>query len=109
MVRALQRSILGRNCGASFCSTIIVRTPRNPRSMASVRPVGPAPTMRTCASIVDLISPGRARAFPVITPNISIRGFHLSGFEIGELGSLLHEIAHGALERLEAPLGGRPQ
>src|SRR5215472_10236849 len=39
----------------------------------------------------------------------SIRGFHLSGLEIGELGSLLHEIAYGALERLEAPLGGRPQ
>src|SRR5262249_31271192 len=40
---------------------------------------------------------------------ISICGFHLSGLKIGELGSLLHEIAYGALERLEAPLGGRPQ
>src|SRR5256885_7838588 len=47
MLRALQRSILGRNCGASFCSIKTQRIPRRPRSSASVRPTGPAPTMRT--------------------------------------------------------------
>src|ERR1043165_5231429 len=47
MVRALQRSILGRNCGASFCSIRTQRTPRCPSAMASVSPTGPAPTMRT--------------------------------------------------------------
>src|SRR5215212_9132937 len=47
MVRALQRSIFGRNCGASFFSTSVQRTPRWPRSTASVSPTGPAPTMRT--------------------------------------------------------------
>src|ERR1044072_4784281 len=47
MVRALQRSILGRNCGASFCSIRTQATPRRPSAMASVSPTGPAPTMRT--------------------------------------------------------------
>src|SRR5436305_2219884 len=47
MLRALQRSIFGRNCGASFCSIRMQRTPRRPRSYASVRPTGPAPTIRT--------------------------------------------------------------
>src|SRR5712691_9724156 len=84
MVRALQRSILGRNCGASFCSTTVQRTPRRPRSMASVRPVGPAPMMRTWVSM-------------------SIR------LELGELGALLHDVADGALERLQAAVGGRAQ
>src|SRR6185437_7273522 len=50
MVRALQRSILGRNCGDSFCSIRIQRTPRRPRSMASVKPTGPAPTIMTWVS-----------------------------------------------------------
>ena len=30
MVRALHRSIFGRNCGASFCSISVQRTPRMP-------------------------------------------------------------------------------
>src|SRR6187401_3182183 len=47
MVRALHRSIFGRNCGASFCSIRVQAIPRRPRSMASVNPVGPAPTIRT--------------------------------------------------------------
>src|SRR6267378_1445836 len=51
MVRALHRSIFGRNCGASFCSINVQRTPRLPRSMASVRPTGPPPTTITCVSI----------------------------------------------------------
>jgi len=39
----LQRSIFGRNCGASFCSMIVAPPRRGrPRSMASVNPVGPA-------------------------------------------------------------------
>src|SRR3974377_1733158 len=50
MVRALHRSILGRSCGASFCSSKVQRTPRRPRSMASVRPPGPAPTTMTSLS-----------------------------------------------------------
>src|SRR5580704_4818236 len=51
MVRALARSILGRKAGASFCSMMVQRTPRRPRSMAKVRPVGPAPTIRTSVFI----------------------------------------------------------
>src|SRR4029079_16034553 len=47
IVRALQRSILGRNSGAALCSTRVQRTPRSPRSTASVSPTGPAPTTRT--------------------------------------------------------------
>src|ERR1043165_1309623 len=50
MERALQRSILGRNCGALFRSIRVQRTPRLPRSYASVRPTGPAPTIRTSVS-----------------------------------------------------------
>src|SRR5687768_15060199 len=46
MVRALHRSIFGRNCGASFCSIKVQGMPRRPRSTAKVRPVGPAPTIR---------------------------------------------------------------
>src|SRR5580704_7308814 len=51
MVRALMRSIFGRNAGCAFCSIRVQRTPRLPRSMASVSPVGPAPTIRTSLSI----------------------------------------------------------
>src|SRR5215470_1215568 len=47
MVRALHRSIFGRNCGASFCSSRMQRTPRRPRSIARVKPTGPAPTIMT--------------------------------------------------------------
>src|SRR5687768_1416947 len=50
MVRALQRSIFGRNCGAALRSISVQRTPFWPRSMASVSPTGPAPTMRTSVS-----------------------------------------------------------
>src|SRR6185436_16166623 len=50
MVRALQRSIFGRNCGASLRSTSVQRTPLCPRSTASVRPTGPAPTTSTSVS-----------------------------------------------------------
>src|SRR5215470_3707907 len=51
MERAFTRSILGRKAGCSFCSTKVQRTPRLPRSIASVRPVGPAPTIKTSLSI----------------------------------------------------------
>src|SRR5579864_7386045 len=51
MVRALMRSIFGRNAGRGFCSIRTQRTPRLPRSMASVSPTGPAPTIRTSLSI----------------------------------------------------------
>src|SRR2546425_6503083 len=50
IVRALQRSILGRNCGASLRSISVQRTPFWPRSMASVSPTGPAPTIKTSVS-----------------------------------------------------------
>src|SRR5215211_7443130 len=50
IVRALQRSILGRNWGVSFRSMSSQRMPLRPRSMASVKPTGPAPTMMTCVS-----------------------------------------------------------
>src|SRR5262249_21759617 len=88
MVRALQRSIFGRNWGASFCSITMARTPRSRRSMARVKPVGPAPTMRTCASIRWLLC---------------------SRLEIGEFGSFLHEIADRAFERLQPAVGGCAQ
>src|ERR1700675_4417349 len=52
MLRALMRSIFGRNAGSAFCSMMVQRTPRRPRSMASVRPVGPAPTIRMSLFIV---------------------------------------------------------
>src|SRR5258708_25617020 len=45
------RSIFGSNAGRAFCSISMQRTPRLPRSMASVSPVGPAPTIRTSLSI----------------------------------------------------------
>src|SRR5271155_4970972 len=51
MVRALTRSIFGRNAGLAFCSISVAWTPRRPRSMARVSPVGPAPTIRTSQSI----------------------------------------------------------
>ena len=51
IVRGLQRSIFGYPSGASFFSISVQRTPRLPRSMASVSPTGPAPTMSTCVSI----------------------------------------------------------
>src|SRR5262244_1574309 len=112
MVRALQRSIFGRNWGASFCSTTSARTPRRPRSMASVKPVGPAPTMRTCASmcLTDFTAPS------VLLVQQSHRMISLGCFnagcnrlEIGELRSFLHEVADGAFDRLQAAVGGRAQ
>ena len=59
IVRALQRSILGRNSGAAFCSTSMQRTPRRPRSTASVSPTGPPPTINTsvCAAGTGDIGP----------------------------------------------------
>src|SRR5271163_578125 len=61
MVRAFTRSIFGRNAGRSFCSMRMVRTPRRPRSMASVSPVGPAPTIRTSQSMVFHPARGESR------------------------------------------------
>src|ERR1700683_2122392 len=55
MVRALTRSIFGKNAGRSFCSMRMQRTPRWPRSIASVSPVGPAPTIRTSLSIMPRV------------------------------------------------------
>src|ERR1700752_2504153 len=69
MVRALMRSIFGRNAGASFCSISVQRTPRRPRSMASVKPVGPAPTMSTSRSMLSeysLATPAHNRAWPFL-------------------------------------------
>ena len=51
IVRALHRSIFGRNSGAGLFSIKAQRTPRRPRSMASVSPTGPAPTTRTSVFI----------------------------------------------------------
>ena len=51
MLRALQRSIFGRRCGASLRSISVQRTPRRPRSSARVSPTGPAPTIRTWVSM----------------------------------------------------------
>src|SRR5436309_775659 len=51
IVRALQRSIFGRNSGAAFFSTSMQRTPRRPRSIARVRPTGPAPTTSTSVTM----------------------------------------------------------
>src|SRR5580658_378283 len=55
IVRALTRSIFGKNAGRSFCSMSMQRTPRWPRSVASVSPVGPAPTIKTSLSIVPRV------------------------------------------------------
>src|SRR5688572_20710865 len=63
MVRALQRSIFGRNCGASLRSTSVQRTPFWPRSTARTSPTGPAPTMRTSVSNKRLIIISRMRRF----------------------------------------------
>src|SRR6516165_6745356 len=52
MERALMRSIFGRKAGSAFCSIRVQRTPPLPRSIASVRPVWPAPTIRTSSFIV---------------------------------------------------------
>src|SRR3989442_15572567 len=65
MLRALTRSIFGKNCGASFCSTSMQRTPRRPRSTASVSPVGPPPAMRTWVSMMILKSYNELRALPL--------------------------------------------
>src|SRR5262245_5685449 len=112
MVRALQRSIFGRNWGASFCSTTSARTPRRPRSMASVKPVGPAPTMRTCASMC-LTDFTALSVLPVRLSHqmISLGCFHAgcNRLEIGEFRSFLHEVADGAFERLQTAVGGRAQ
>src|SRR5262245_50661168 len=110
MVRALQRSIFGRNCGASFCSITSARTPRLPRSMASVKPVGPAPTMRTCASmcLTDFTAPSVLRGRQSHRM-VSLGCFHsgCNRLEIREFRSFLHEVADGDFERLHADVGGR--
>ena len=85
MVRALQRSILGRNCGASFCSMIVQRTPRRPRSMASVKPVGPAPTMRTWVSMASLAAGSKsASSVPSCTTSPTA---HFSAFRRPSAGA----------------------
>src|SRR6266702_2344520 len=68
MERALHRSILGHMCGASFCSTSVQRTPRRPRSSASVRPTGPAPTMRTSVSMRACVNCGLWRGRLLLGP-----------------------------------------
>src|SRR5262249_55611997 len=64
MVRALHRSIFGKKAGASFCSMSVQRTPRLPRSTASVSPTGPAPTIRTCVSGMHSLATDRAALAP---------------------------------------------
>ncbi len=54
MVRALQRSIFGRNCGSGLRSISVQRTLRRPSSTASTSPTGPAPTIKTSVSIGSL-------------------------------------------------------
>src|SRR5262245_43870240 len=51
MVRALHRSIFGRNSGAGFCSIRVHRTHLKPSAIARVSPTGPAPTTRTSVSM----------------------------------------------------------
>src|SRR6185312_12075544 len=54
IVRALQRSIFGNFAGAALRSNKTHGTLRWPRSMASVKPTGPAPTMITSVSILGV-------------------------------------------------------
>src|ERR687887_637167 len=51
MLRALQRSILGRNCGASFCSTSVHLTPRWPSATASVSRVVARDALRSLEAL----------------------------------------------------------
>src|SRR6185436_12878004 len=67
MVRALQRSIFGRNCGASLRSSSVQRTPLCPRSTASVRPTGPAPTTSTSVSSTADYNQRVMRIFAVVS------------------------------------------
>src|ERR1700730_7469798 len=123
MLRALQRSILGRNCGASFCSMMVQEMPRRTRSTASVKPVGPAPIMRTWVSTPRYAFflkgeqiKGFARkilqkydfgcAYP---KNNLCEHSYGGGGEVGELGAFRHDIADRAFERLEAAVGGSTQ
>ena len=96
------------------------RTPRSPRSIASVRPVGPAPIMRTCVSMlpcmlqITLLPRRGQRYLPLSgegtrgrrTLHHRIIAFIGGRLEIGELGAFLHEVADRAFERLRWPSAG---
>src|SRR5579862_4435347 len=56
MVRAWHRSIFGRNEGSGRLSINRHSTPRCPRSMASVKPTGPPPTIKTGGSLTRVLS-----------------------------------------------------
>src|SRR5688572_5407784 len=75
MVRPLQRSILGRWLALALRSISVQRTPRRPRSRASVSPTGPAPTISTWVSTATgrLRQPRKARS-------------QLEGGELGVVG-----------------------
>src|SRR5215471_5206693 len=54
-VRVLARLVVGKSTLPSVCSTTRQRMPRQANSMASARPTGPAPAMRTGMRSVSLI------------------------------------------------------
>src|SRR5262245_13598019 len=78
--------------------------------MASVKPVGPAPTMRTCASmcLTDFTAPSVLRGRQSHRM-ISLGCFHAgcNWLKVREFRSFLHEVADGAFECLQAAVGGR--
>src|SRR6202048_3817296 len=76
MGRALERSILGHGAVVGLRSISRQRTPRRPRSMASVRPTGPAPATITSWTgngvppswVGRLYHPGRHRRIRLLSP-----------------------------------------
>src|SRR5262245_11648785 len=52
-VRVLARLVVGKSTLPSVCSTTRQRMPRQANSMATARPTGPAPAMRTGYCFVD--------------------------------------------------------
>src|SRR5439155_16603794 len=62
----LQRSILGSRIESALRSTSRQRTPRRPRLSASVRPTGPAPTIRTSVLSTATRVPAAATPIPYV-------------------------------------------
>src|SRR5262245_12822512 len=92
MVRACTPSARVSRAGPEWRSMICARTPRRASWLASIRPVGPAPTTRTSVSITS-----GARAPHVVHRHGAAHAAHahLARGAEGELGRIAHRVAHG--------------
>src|SRR4029434_7085962 len=93
---------------AALRSTTSVRITCMPRMLASVRPVGPAPTMRTSMSVFVMASAPHDRGAPQVQRALFVRpdARRPFGFATFELGRDLDQVVVGILDHEKEIVAG---